>query len=47
MYIVLSGCSSQDELSVHKNVQYTQKSHFIWVDIGRLWTPRYTVWGKQ
>ena len=29
-------------LGVQKNVQYTQKSHFIcaiWIDIGRLWTP--------
>ena len=37
-------CSSQDELGVHKDVQYTQKSHFIctkWVDTGRLWTPQH------
>ena len=39
-----SVCSSQDKLGIHKNVQYTQKSHFIctmWVDIGHLWTPRH------
>ena len=34
--LVCSVCSSQDELCVQKNVQYTQKSHFI-----------YTLWGKQ
>ena len=33
-------------LGVQKNVQYTQESHCIhvctiWVDIGRLWTPRH------
>ena len=41
---ICSVCSSQDELGVHNNVQYTQKSHFIctiWVGIGCLWTPRH------
>ena len=39
-----SVCFSQDELGVQKDVQYTQKSHFIctiWVDIGHLWTHKH------
>ena len=36
-----SVCSSQDELGVQKNVQYTQKSPFIWVDIVGIWTPKH------
>ena len=44
--LVVEQCfPSQDELGVQKNVQYTQRSHFIictiWVDIGHLWTPKH------
>ena len=43
-YLMHSVCPSQDELGIQKNLQYTQRSHFIctiWVGIGRLWTSKH------